>query len=69
MASIVTTNNQPSPAFPHSDPLSVNPAEWPDSARSAYRGVLSQLDAWSRSHDASKVLNSWIAEEAVRQSW
>jgi hypothetical protein len=41
--------------------------DWPSAAQDSYREVLGELDAWSRRHDASKSLNSWIAEEAVRR--
>lgn len=43
--------------------------DWPSAARDTHRQVVAQLDSWCRSHDELKTLNSWIAEEAVRQSW
>jgi len=52
---------------PHT--LSGNRDEWSSGAESAYRHVLGELNAWSRSHDSPRCLNAWIAEEAVRRSW
>ena len=69
MASISTTHE----AAPHTPvqptPLSASPPEGPGEALSAYRQVLAQLDAWCATHDSPRALNSWVAEEAVRQSW
>ena len=64
---VTTTADHTAPAIPHADSLSADPAEWPTPARKAYRGVLAELDSWCRIHDSCKMLNSWIAEEAVRQ--
>jgi len=47
--------------------LPENRHDWPLDDQVSYREVLGELDAWSRRHDASKSLNSWIAEEAVRR--
>ena len=49
--------------------LPKNKNDWSTGAKTAYGEVLGELDAWSRREDASKSLNSWIAEEAVRQTW
>ncbi len=68
MASVVITSHSTSPAIPQT-PLTGDRVEWPSEARGAHRNVLAQLDSWCRSHDESRMLNSWIAEEAVRQSW
>jgi hypothetical protein len=53
----------------HFHALPENMEDWSSGARNAYREVLGALDSWSSRQDASKSLNSWIAEEAVRQSW
>ena len=69
MASISTASE----TAPHTPvqpaPLSASPPEWPGEAQSAYRQVLGQLDSWCAAHDSSRALNSWVAEEAVRQAW
>jgi len=44
-------------------------SSWPEDARRAYREVLRELDGWSRQHNASATNNSWVAEEAIRQTW
>ena len=49
--------------------LPAHRGDWTTGAQNAYREVLGELDAWSRRQDASKNLNSWIAEEAIRQTW
>lgn len=41
--------------------------DWPSATQDSYRDILGELDAWSRRHDASKSMNSWIAEEAIRR--
>ena len=46
-----------------------NRGEWPEDAGKAYHHLLRELNQWSREHGSSMVTNSWIAEEAVRQSW
>jgi len=69
MASVVTTSAAPGTPLPQSSALADDPNQWPSDARDAHRRVLSQLESWCRAHDSSKALNSWIAEEAVRQSW
>jgi hypothetical protein len=43
--------------------------EWPDEADREYHRLMRELNAWSREHDWPMTTNSWIAEEAVRQSW
>jgi hypothetical protein len=53
----------------HTHVLPMDRADWSAGAHRAYDQVLAELDSWSRKHDASKTLNSWIAEEAVRQVW
>lgn len=64
-ASIETTASP----IEHCQALPTNRGEWTPGAQNAYREVLGELDAWSRRLDSSKSLNSWIAEEAIRQSW
>jgi hypothetical protein len=68
MASLDITSHPASPAIPQT-PLTGDPGNWPSAARNTHRQVVAQLDSWCRAHDESKMLNSWIAEEAVRQSW
>jgi hypothetical protein len=55
--------------FPAIEALPVEKEEWPDDAGRAYNDLLRGLNSWCREHDCSMVTNSWIAEEAVRQSW
>jgi hypothetical protein len=43
--------------------------EWPDEADREYHRLMRELNTWSREHDWPMTTNSWIAEEAVRQSW
>jgi len=69
MAPIVVVHRPAPTAMPQQRSVSGRPAEWPDAARDAYRGVLAELDSWCRSHNASQELNSWVAEEAIRRSW
>lgn len=69
MASLSTTTILTTPTTSQASMLAPDPTEWPDSARTAYRGVLADLDSWCRTHDSPRALNSWIAEEAVRQGW
>lgn len=69
MAPISTQIQSTPESFPQQRSLAGLPSEWPADAQSAYRDVLGELDLWSRKNDASKGLNSWIAEEAVRRSW
>jgi len=53
----------------HSGGLPNNRANWPEDARTAYHEVLRELDGWSRQHNAPASTNSWVAEEAIRQTW
>ncbi len=53
----------------HCHALPTHRGDWTSGAQNAYREVLGELDVWSRRQDSSKSLNSWIAEEAIRQSW
>ncbi|MEE4273141.1 MAG: hypothetical protein V2I67_15820 [Thermoanaerobaculales bacterium] len=69
MASVVTTTVATAAPLPQTSALADDPNQWPSDARDAHRRVLAQLESWCRAHDSSGVLNSWIAEEAVRQSW
>ena len=68
MASVTITSRPISPNIPQT-PLTGDPGNWPSAARDTRRQVVAQLDSWCRTHDASRTLNSWIAEEAIRQSW
>lgn len=68
MSATTITTHPTAPAIPQA-PLTGEPGEWPYAARDAHRQVVAQLDSWCRTHDELKTLNSWIAEEAVRQSW
>ncbi len=44
-------------------------SDWPEEARTAYRGVQRELDSWCRRHGWTTSRNAWVAEEAVRQCW
>ena len=55
--------------FPAIEALPIEREEWPDDADRAYNDLLRGLNGWCREHGSSMVTNSWIAEEAVRQSW
>ncbi len=68
MAPMVVNIERTRPVIDHNIPVD-NPAEWASGAQSAYREVLGELDRWCRTNDSPRSLNSWIAEEAVRQSW
>jgi hypothetical protein len=57
------------PAVEHCHALASSRDSWTPDARTAYQQVLGELDRWSRRHDASSSLNSWIAEEVVRRVW
>ena len=66
----IIAEHHEAPSYPH--PLEVLPedrTEWPDDAGNAHRRLQWELDRWCREHDCSMVTNSWVAEEAVRQSW
>lgn len=69
MAPMITTIEAVSPGIEHCNILPANTSEWSTGAKNAYKEVLGELDMWSRRQDASKSLNSWIAEEAIRQTW
>jgi hypothetical protein len=56
-------------ALPAVEALPVERTEWPDDATREYHRLLRELNSWSRDHDWPMSGNSWIAEEAVRQSW
>lgn len=58
-----------SPSIEHYRFLPKSRNDWSTNAQNSFREVLGELDAWSRKQDLSRSLNSWIAEEAVRQSW
>jgi hypothetical protein len=62
------THTIPAPLRPF-EPLVGHPADWPAGALAAYRSVLGELEGWCRAHDAPRLLNSWVAEEAVRRGW
>jgi hypothetical protein len=55
--------------FPAIEALPEQRTEWPNDADRAYNYLLRGLNGWCRDHGCSMVTNSWIAEEAVRQSW
>ncbi len=42
---------------------------WPRTAGAAHEALLRELNLWSRDNDWPVTLNSWIAEEAVRQGY
>ena len=69
MASTAISIETAKPPTEHFHVLPEDRDDWSPDARHAYREVLGALDSWSRQQDASKSLNSWVAEEAVRQSW
>jgi hypothetical protein len=56
-------------AISYASGLPANRVNWPEDARLAYREVLRELDGWSRQHNSSATSNSWVAEEAIRQTW
>jgi hypothetical protein len=49
--------------------LPADRSTWSDDAENTYREVLGELDRWCRDTGSSGILNSWVAEEAVRQTW
>ena len=57
------SNRQPVEALP------ADRSTWSDDADNTYREVLRELDRWCRDTGSSGILNSWVAEEAVRQTW
>jgi len=59
----VTTN------IPSIEGLPDNRNDWPRNAEQSFSEVLRELDRWSRENGCPMITNSWIAEEAVRQSW
>jgi hypothetical protein len=69
MAPMTVNIESTTPVIEHCLVLPKNRNEWSSGARTAYREVLGELEVWSRRQDLSKSLNSWIAEEAIRQSW
>ena len=69
MAPMVVNIEPATPSIEHFHILPTNRCEWSSGAQNAYREVLGELDMWSRRQDGSKSLNSWIAEEAIRQTW
>lgn len=69
MAPMVINIEAAAPPIEHCRVLPKKRSEWSSGAQSAYREVLGELETWSWRHDSSRILNSWIAEEAVRQSW
>ena len=48
--------------------LSADRSTWSDDAEISYREVLRELDQWCRDNGSSGTLNSWVAEQAVRQT-
>ncbi|MGD9252510.1 MAG: hypothetical protein PVG92_01105 [Holophagae bacterium] len=53
-------------------PMEALPADrstWTDDAEDSYREVLRELDRWCRDNGGSGILNSWVAEQAIRQIW
>jgi hypothetical protein len=69
MPVIALVAESPAPSIEPCRVLPDSRENWSDGARAAYQGVLGELDAWCRNHNASKKLNSWVAEEAIRRSW
>ena len=69
MAPMVVNIEPATPSIEHCHILPTDRREWSSGVQNAYREVLVELDTWSRRQDASKSLNSWIAEEAIRQAW
>ena len=69
MAPMAVNIQAATPPIEHCHFLPKSRSDWTADARDSYREVLGELDAWSRRQDSSRSLNSWIAEEAVRQSW
>ncbi len=67
MAPMIVNTERATPVIKPCHLLPNNRLEWPSDEQDSYREVLGELDAWSRRHDASRSLNSWIAEEAVRR--
>ena len=69
MAPVTTIAHAANRPVEHVHILPIDRGDWSSDARRAYDRVLGELDAWSRRQDASRSLNSWVAEEAVRQVW
>ena len=69
MAPMTVNIEAAQPTIEHCHVLSINRSEWSSGAQNAYREILGELEAWSRRQDSPKGLNTWIAEEAIRQSW
>ena len=67
MAPMIVNTETAAPVIRPCHLLPNNRHDWPSVEQESYREVLGELDAWSRRYDASKSLNSWIAEEAVRR--
>jgi hypothetical protein len=67
MAPMTTTIATVVPGIGRCHLLPDNRRDWPSDEQDSYREILTELDAWSRRHDAPRSLNSWIAEEAVRR--
>ena len=67
MAPMIVNTETAAPVIRPCHLLPDNRHDWPSDERDSYREVIGELDAWSRRHDQSKSLNSWIAEEAVRR--
>jgi len=69
MAPMAVNIETATPAIEHCLVLPNNRNEWSTAAQTAHHEILDALDAWCRKQDSPKGLNSWIAEEAIRQSW
>jgi hypothetical protein len=63
------TEHKAATYFPAVERLPSERAQWPDEAGREFSRLLRELNSWSRDHDWPMSCNSWIAEEAVRQSW
>ncbi len=67
MAPMIVTTEAAAPVLEPRHVLPNNRRDWPSDEQDSYREVLAELDSWSRRYDASRNLNAWIAEEAVRR--
>ena len=63
------TEHDSAASFPVVEALPEERKRWPENAAGEYKRLLRELNSWSREHDWPMSGNSWIAEEAVRQSW
>ena len=64
-----TTEHGTPPIIAQVNGLPDDRSQWPTDAFDSYRRILRDLNHWSRENDFPLATNTWVAEEAVRQSW